>query len=61
MINPLHAKVPFLHPLKTSENEGFSDDFRGYRNRTLARKGLIQQSFKELKKETLLNASAQLR
>ena len=31
-INPLEANVPFLYPLKTSENQRFSDVFRGYRN-----------------------------
>ena len=28
-INPFHAIVPFLYPLKTSENLLFSDVFRG--------------------------------
>ena len=42
-INPFHANVPFLCPLKTSENLWFSDVFRGYRNGTLAWKGLIRQ------------------
>ena len=35
-INPFHANVPFLCPLKTSENLWFSNVFRGYRYRTLA-------------------------
>ena len=26
-INPFHANVPFLHPLKMSENQTFSDIF----------------------------------
>ena len=34
-INPFHANVLFLYPLKTPENQRFSDVFRGYRNRTL--------------------------
>ena len=34
--NPFHANVPFLYPLKTSENQRFSDMFRGYRNGTPA-------------------------
>ena len=42
-INPFHANVPFLYSLKMSENQRFSDVFRGYRNETLARKGLINQ------------------
>ena len=32
-INPFHATDLFLTPLKTSENLGFSDVFRGYRKR----------------------------
>ena len=39
-INPFHANVPFLHPLKTSENQRFYDVFMGYRNGILAGKGL---------------------
>ena len=39
-INPLQANVPFLYPLKTSENQKFSDIFRGYRKGTLAWNGL---------------------
>ena len=30
-INPFHTNVPFLYPLKTSENLWFFDVFRGYR------------------------------
>ena len=30
-----YPNVPFLHPLKKSENQRFSDIFRGYRNGTL--------------------------
>ena len=33
--NPLQTNVSFRHPLKTSENQWFSDVFRGYRNGTL--------------------------
>ena len=36
LINPFQANVPFLYPLKTSENLWFSDVFRGYRKGTLA-------------------------
>ena len=34
-LNPFQPNVPFLYPLKTLENEMFSDIFRGYRNGTL--------------------------
>ena len=39
-INPFHADVIFLYPLKTSENLWFSDVFREYRNGTIAWQGL---------------------
>ena len=39
-INPFHATGLFLHPLKISENQSFSDVFRGYRNRSAAQNGL---------------------
>ena len=29
LYNSFHANVPFLYPLKTSENQRFSDVFRG--------------------------------
>ena len=35
IINPFYSSVTFLYPLKTSENQKFSDVFRGYRNATL--------------------------
>ena len=35
-INPFQANVPFLYPLKMSENQRFSDVFRGYKKGTLA-------------------------
>ena len=34
MFNPFSTNVPLLYPLKTSENWGFSDAFRGYRGGT---------------------------
>ena len=34
-LNPFYSSVTFLQPLKTSENQRFSDVFRGYRNVTL--------------------------
>ena len=40
-VNLFHANVPFLYPLKTSENLWFFYIFREYRNRTLTWKGLI--------------------
>ena len=39
-INPFHASISFLYPLKTSGNLWFSDVFKGYRNGTLTWKGL---------------------
>ena len=38
--NSFHASVPFLYPLKTSENQSFSDVFREYRNGILVQNGL---------------------
>ena len=34
--NPFQANIPFLYPLKVSENLWFSRVFRGYRNGILA-------------------------
>ena len=34
--NPFHVIGLFLYPLKTSENQKFSDVFRGYTNRPVA-------------------------
>ena len=34
-INPFQSSVTFLYPMKTSENQRFSNVFRGYRNVTL--------------------------
>ena len=34
--NPFSPGIPFLYPLKTSEDLWFSEGFRGYRNGTLA-------------------------
>ena len=39
-LNPVHANVPFLYLLKTSENLWFFGVFRGYRNGTLLGNGL---------------------
>ena len=35
-LKPFQANVPYLYPVKTSENQRFSDVFRGHINRTLA-------------------------
>ena len=40
-LNPFLANVPTLHPLKTPENQSFSDVFRGYKMGTLFRNGLM--------------------
>ena len=39
-IDGFKPNVPFLYPLKTSENQKFSDVFRGYKNKTLDSNGL---------------------
>ena len=44
-LNPYSPNVTFLYPLKTSENQRFSDVFRGYRNVTLGEYGLIWMHF----------------
>ena len=36
LLNPFHTNASFLYPLKTAENQRFSDIFRGYRNGKLA-------------------------
>ena len=36
LIDPFHATGLFIYPLKTSENQRFSDVFRGYRKRPVA-------------------------
>ena len=41
LLKLFQVDVPFIHPLKTSENPRFSDVFRGYRKVTLAWNGLI--------------------
>ena len=43
-LNPYLANVPILYPLKTPENQSFSDVFRGYKMETLAKNGLISVS-----------------
>ena len=45
-INPFQATDPFLYPLKTSENLWFSDVFKGYRKRSLAKNVLIYEIYR---------------
>ena len=40
IFNPFSTSVPLPYPLKTSENQRFSDVFRGYRSETLVENGL---------------------
>ena len=47
-INLFQANVPFLYPLKTSENRRFSDVFRGYKKGTLIWNGLISSLIQQL-------------
>ena len=39
--NPFQINSLFLHPLKTTENQRFSDVFRGYRKRPMTWNGLV--------------------
>ena len=41
VLNSSPVYVPFLYPQKISENQLFSDFFRGYRNGTLTCNGFI--------------------
>ena len=43
VINPFQATGLFWYPLKTSENQRFSDVFRGFRKRPVAWNGLIKR------------------
>ena len=45
LLNPFYATGLFLYPLKTSENQRFSDVFMGYRKRPVGRNGLKGFSF----------------
>ena len=47
MINPFHATDLFWYPLKTSENQRFSDVFRGYQKRSVAWNGFEKIGFTE--------------
>ena len=40
-VNPFHAAGLFLYPLKTSENQSFSDNFRGYKKKPVLRNGYL--------------------
>ena len=49
-INLFHATALFLYPLKTSENQGFSDVYRRYRTSVIRQKGESQNGcFKKAK------------
>ena len=39
MLNPFSINIPLLNSLKT-ENQRFSDDFKGYRSGTLVENGI---------------------
>ena len=41
MMMHFHANVPLLSPLKTSDNQRFSDIFKGYKNETVEWNGLV--------------------
>ena len=43
LLNPFYATDLFQYSLKTSENQRFSDVFRGYRKRPVAWNGLIEE------------------
>ena len=43
--NSFQTFAPFIYSLKTSENQKSFDDFRGYRNGTLAWTGIMHWSF----------------
>ena len=43
-INPFHAANLFWYPLKISENQRFSDIFRGYQKRSVAWNELIKDT-----------------
>ena len=40
LVNPFHATEPFWYTLKRSKNQRFSDVFKGYQKRSVARNGL---------------------
>ena len=45
LVNPFYITGLFLYLLKTSENQRFSDAFRGYRMKPVVLNGLIGFSF----------------
>ena len=45
-LNPFHATALFLYPLKTMENQRFSDVFREHRKKPAAWNGLLQDKIK---------------
>ena len=46
--NPFHATGLFLYPRKTSENQRFSDFFRGYRKRLVTWNWSVKEVYKSL-------------
>ena len=46
-IKPFSTNVPFLNPLKTSENLRFPDIFRGFKGETMVENGLIMKLLTE--------------
>ena len=53
-INPSHANVQFRYTLKTSENQRFTEVFKGYRNGTLAWNGLRERFILDFWNHTFL-------
>ena len=47
-VNPFSTNIPFLYPLKASENLWFSNIFRGYKSGTLVENGLMKQTIHNL-------------
>ena len=47
-LRPYEANISFLYPLKTSENQRFSDAFREYKNETLASNRLMIKNGKQI-------------
>ena len=52
-ISTFHTTDLFLYPLKTSENQRFSQVFMGYRKRSVTRNGLTKWKYVEDRALTL--------
>ena len=59
VINPFYATDLFWYPLKTSENQRFSDVFRGYQKRPVAWNGLKKAQIKSKLSGVTLNSLQQ--